>query len=304
MDRAPRLSQHDRPARVLLVVVIAAVLVVVGGVALLLGHRAAREAGAPTATSPGGSSASVDPRDPSLSLTVDAARKERAAQITSTFENSTLDLQYGFAEDIGDGRGITAGRAGFTSGTGDLLLMVRRYTELEPGNVLAKYIPALEKVDGSDSTAGLDGFTAAWAQAAKDPAQRRLQDDVVDELYFRPAMRMAEELGIRTPLGQAILWDTMIQHGSGGRNGTEAIIQDTLDEVGPVDGDEAAWLDAFLDARLHHLDRAYRDAENDADASSQSRIDALRSLVDSGNLAMNLPMEWEVYGTTFRLPED
>jgi hypothetical protein len=37
------------------------------------------------------------------------------AQITSTFENSTLELQYDYVENIGDGRGITAGRAGFTS---------------------------------------------------------------------------------------------------------------------------------------------------------------------------------------------
>ncbi|MPV88619.1 chitosanase [Georgenia ruanii] len=298
------MSRHDRPSRAhLVVVVIAALLVAGGGVALLLGYRAERESGAGSPSEPP-AGASVDPRDPSLSLTVDAARKARAAQITSTFENSTLDLQYGFAENIGDGRGITAGRAGFTSGTGDLLLVVRRYADLKPGNVLAKYIPALEEVDGSDSMAGLDGFAAAWGQAAKDPAQRRLQDEVVDELYFRPAMQMADELGIRTPLGQAILWDTMIQHGSGGANGTQAIIRDTLDDVGPVDDDEAAWLDAFLDARLHHLDHAYQDAETDADASSQSRIDALRSLLDSGNLAMNLPMEWDVYGTTFRLPED
>jgi hypothetical protein len=53
----------------------------------------------------------ADPSDPRLSLTVDAERKHRAAQITSTFENSTLELQYDYVENIGDGRGITAGRA-------------------------------------------------------------------------------------------------------------------------------------------------------------------------------------------------
>src|ERR671927_1439694 len=73
-----------------------------------------------------------DARDPRLSLTVDAERKHRAAQITSTFENSTLELQYDYVENVGDGRGVTAGRAGFTSATGDLLLVVRRYTEAKP----------------------------------------------------------------------------------------------------------------------------------------------------------------------------
>src|SRR3954449_672560 len=100
----------------------------------------------------------ADPGNPRLSLTVDAERKHRAAQITSTFENATLELQYDYVENIGDGRGITAGRAGFTSGTGDLLLLVRRYTEEVPDNPLARYIPALEAVDGTASQAGLDDF--------------------------------------------------------------------------------------------------------------------------------------------------
>src|SRR5688500_3627827 len=138
----------------------------------------------------------ADPSDPRLSLTVDAERKHRAAQITSTFENATLELQYDYAENIGDGRGITAGRAGFTSATGDLLLLVRRYTEMKPDNLLAPYIPALEAVEGSDSEAGLDGFADAWAEAAADPDQRQVQDDLVDELYFTPAMALADEVGI------------------------------------------------------------------------------------------------------------
>src|SRR3954453_127546 len=162
----------------------------------------------------------VDPRDPRLSLTVDAERKHRAAQITSTFENSTLELQYDYVENIRDGRGITAGRVGFTSATGDLLLLVQRYTKAKPDNALAPYIPPLTAANGTDSVNGLDGLADAWAEAADDPDFRRLQDQLVDELYFVPAMTMATDLGIETPLGQMIFWDTMIQHGAGGDDGT------------------------------------------------------------------------------------
>src|SRR3954452_19559494 len=209
----------------------------------------------------------VDPRDPRLSLTVDAERKHRAAQITSTFENSTLELQYDYVENIGDGRGITAGRAGFTSATGDLLLVVRRYVETKPDNVLAPYVPALEAVNGTDSVTGLGGFTDAWAVAAEDPDFQKLQDEMVDELYFNPAMTMAADLGIETPLGQLIIWDTMIQHGVGGNNGTWAIIKETQKDAGAVGRNEPAWLDAFLDARLRHLLRMYRATTEDADVS-------------------------------------
>ena len=234
------------------------------------------------------------------SLRHDADRKRRAAQITSTFENATTELQYAYAENIGDGRGITAGRAGFTSGTSDLLLVVSRYTKLRPDNPLARYLPALREVDGTGSVEGLDGFAVAWARAADDPVQRRVQDDLVDELYFDPAMAMAAETGVRTPLGQAIIWDTMIQHGSGGDNGTTAIIEETRSAIGSAAGKESRWLDTFLDVRLDHLRAMYADPADD-DWSSTSRIDALRSLLDGRRLNLDLPLTWEVYGTTFRL---
>jgi chitosanase len=257
-----------------------------------------RLSGQAPADSGADSARSVDPRDPRLSLTLDAQRKHRAAQLTSSFENATLELQYDYADNIGDGRGITAGRAGFTSATGDLLLLVQRYTETEPDNVLAPYIPALEEVEGTDSEDGLDGFTDAWAEAAEDPEQRKLQDDLVDELYFTPAMAIAADVGVETPLGQAIVWDTMIQHGAGGENGTRAIIAETREAAGDAGQDESGWLDVFLDVRLRHL----RDAYEDADESSESRVNALRSLVEAGDLALEPPLTWEVYGQTFSLP--
>jgi chitosanase len=249
-----------------------------------------------------GGAQSPDSSDSRSSLAVDPERKHRAAQITSSFENSTLELQYDYVENIGDGRGLTAGRAGFTSATGDLLLLVRRYSKVESDNVLVPYLPALEAVNGTDSVRGLDGFPDAWAEAAEDPEFRRLQDQLVDELYFDPAMRMAAEVGVETPLGQLIIWDTMIQHGAGGSDGTRAIIAETVKDVGAVGQSESAWLDAFLDARLRHLLRMYPATTKDADVSSESRVDALRSLVHGGNLALEPPLTWQVYGDEFRLP--
>jgi len=287
LNRTTRLSRRGAAAlAIIALVVLGAVAIIVGNWSTPNGHRGAELA---------------DPSDPRLSLSVDVERKYRAAQITSTFENSTLELQYDYVENIGDGRGITAGRAGFTSATGDLLLLIRRYTEAQPDNVLAPYIPALELVGDTDSEKGLDGFAEAWTDAAKDPDFQSLQDQLVDELYFVPAMTMAADLDIRTPLGQMVLWDTMIQHGVGGANGTWAIIEETERNVGPVGRNESAWLDAFLDTRLRHLFRMYRGATENADVSSQSRVDALRSLLQGGNLALEPPLTWKVYGDRFEL---
>ena len=53
----------------------------------------------------------------------------------------------GYAAELGDGRGVTFGRAGFTSGTSDGLLVVRRYADVAPANnTLARYLPVLRRL--------------------------------------------------------------------------------------------------------------------------------------------------------------
>ena len=66
----------------------------------------------------------------------------------------------------------------------------QHYTDRKPGNVLAKYLPALRKVNGTDSHAGLDpNFTKRLAKtAAEDPAFQQAQDDERDRVYFNPAV--------------------------------------------------------------------------------------------------------------------
>ncbi|MCZ9340506.1 chitosanase, partial [Streptomyces sp. TRM76130] len=85
-------------------------------------------------------------------------KKELAQQLVASADNSTLDWRslYGSIEDLGDGQGYTAGIAGFCTGTHDLLTLVERYTDDHPDNGLARYLPALREVDGTDSHEGLD----------------------------------------------------------------------------------------------------------------------------------------------------
>src|SRR5689334_6501084 len=75
----------------------------------------------------------------------DPAKKEIAMELVSSAENSSLNwkAQFGYIEDIHDGRGYTAGIIGFCTGTHDLLELVQYYTSVKPGNILAKYLPAL-----------------------------------------------------------------------------------------------------------------------------------------------------------------
>ncbi|MFG2323130.1 chitosanase [Streptomyces sp. NPDC048568] len=230
----------------------------------------------------------------------DPAKKEIAMQLVSSAENSSLDwkAQYRYIEDIGDGRGYTAGIIGFCSGTGDMLDLVELYSDRSPGNVLARYLPALRRVDGSDSHEGLDpGYPDDWRRAAGDPEFRRAQDDERDRVYFGPAVRQGKADGLRT-LGQFAYYDAIVMHGGGGdRLSFGSIRERALGRARPPaqGGDEVTYLHAFLDERVW----AMRQEEAHSDTS---RVDtAQRVFLDEGNLDLDPPLDWKVYGDSYHI---
>lgn len=229
------------------------------------------------------------------------AEKEFAQQLVASAENSTLNWReaYGYIEDIGDGQGYTAGVVGFCTGTHDLLTLVERYTRAHPGNGLARYLPALREVDGTDSHEGLDpGFTAAWRHEATLAAFRGAQDSERDRVYFGPAVRIAELDGLGT-LGQFLYYDAMVMHGPGtGGHSFHGLRERTLREADPPSegGDEKTYLGTFLDIRR----AAMKSGDPDRDTT---RVDtAQRRFLDEGNLGLRTPLEWKVYGETYRVP--
>ena len=230
----------------------------------------------------------------------DLAKKEIVMQIVCSAENSSLDwrAQYAYIEDIGDGRGYTAGIIGFCSGTGDMLEVIEEYTKRNIDNRLAVYLPALRQVNGSASHIGLDpDFVADWKAAATDPLFRAAQDKERDDAYFEPAVRLAKTDGLRV-LGQFAYFDAAVMHGTGpGETSLEGIRAAALKAAKPPaqGGDETAYLNAFLDARA----TAMRTEPAHADTS---RVDtAQRVFLQAGNLDLNLPLRWKVYGEPFKI---
>jgi chitosanase len=239
----------------------------------------------------------VSPATGSLAAGLDNPRKkEIALELVSSAENSTLAWrhEYGYIEDIGDGRGYTAGLVGFCSGTSDMLAVVEEYTRREPGNLLAAYLPALRTVDGSDSHAGLDpGFPAAWRAAARDPVFQKVQEDERDAMYFRPAVQLAKTDGLRA-LGQFAYFDAAVVHGV---SGLKTIRQAALSSArSPAQGgDEIGYLNAFLDARVKQM----RTEEAHIDTT---RVDtAQRLFLRRSNLDLTGPLSWQVYGDSYRI---
>ncbi|MFJ6215443.1 chitosanase [Streptomyces sp. NPDC092296] len=285
-----RVSPAIRPSgRVVRVLVAASVAACTASFALAGTGHATPVQGARSAAA---AAASVD-------LT-DAHKKDIAMQLVSSAENSSLDwkAQYKYIEDIDDGRGYTAGIIGFCSGTGDMLDLVQLYTDRAPGNVLAKYLPALRKVDGSDSHSGLDpNFTKDWRTAAADPVFQQAQNDERDRVYFDPAVQQAKADGLRA-LGQFIYYDAIVMHGPGNDKDSFGGIRKTAlgkAKTPAQGGDETAYLGAFLDARKAAMKR--EEAHSDT-----TRVDTeQRVFLQAGNLDLDPPLKWKVYGDSYSI---
>lgn len=234
--------------------------------------------------------------------------KLRADRLISVFENDTIEISYEYIENIHDGRGFTAGRAGFCTGTGDFLEVVSDYTKAYPANPLAKYLPRLQALAQahSDATTGLDGIEKAWAEEAKKSEFHAAQDAVVDRTYYGPAMDKAKTLGLALNLSKAELYDTIIQHGDGDDpDGLDAIIKRTNKAAKgtPATGvSETHWLDTFLKERKAVLKHATDRSTRAAWAQSTGRVDVFKKLLTQKNLDLVGPLKIHVNGGDTTVP--
>jgi chitosanase len=256
---------------------------------------------------PGPAGSSSDPANGSLKF--NSQQRLIADQFISIFENGTPEIQYGEAENIGDGRGITAGRAGFTSATGDMRIVIEQYTKIKPGNSLEVYLGELKRLEdlryksgdirGSASTGNLGGLIEAWHENAQDPSFRKIQDEVVDELYYLPAVEKAKNIGAKNPLTLLSLYDANIMHGE---SGLDELIEETTRRTGnlsPKNGsDEISWLKNFNKYRKDVMltDSTWKFAV--------ARVIELEDLTASQNFQLDpFEMVIEVYGDeTHNLP--
>ena len=271
---------------------------------VLIGTLGAASVAALVITTPAFSSAAPAPVAGASVLAVGdlsaPAKKEIAMKLVSSAENSSLDwkAQYKYIEDIGDGRGYTAGIIGFCSGTGDMLELVEAYTNSVPDNPLAKYLPALRKVNGTDSHAGLgSAFESAWKQAAATTAFQTAQNNERDRVYFNPSVNQGKADGLSN-LGQFAYYDAIVMHGPGTSSDSFGGIRKSAMQKAKTPaqgGDEATYLKAFFAARKVIM----KQEEAHADTS---RVDTEQlKFLNEGNFDLHTPLKWKVYGDSYTI---
>lgn len=226
------------------------------------------------------------------------AQRVRVDKLISEFENSTPVIQYCYIEALDDGRGYTAGRAGFTSATGDLLEVAQMYTDEVPDNPLADLLPRLRELarEESGSLEGLESLPDAWRATCDDSRQRAIQDEVVNREYYRPAVREWRTRKLRRPLSLAAIYDAEIQHGGGeDPDGVPAMLKRAAKRAGgtPARGgvSETKFLRAFIRTRKATLAHAYDPDTRAAWAETTERADVWMQLLRTGQWRLRSPIK-------------
>ena len=175
--------------------------------------------------------------------------------IVSVFETGRPNGDPSAVVVLEDGAGISYGVHQGTDKSGALDAIVSRY--IAEGGALAvelsAYLPHL--VENRSITAGA---RAEWVRdlmdvlrrAGADPIMRQAQDDVFEEGYWLPAVRIAKRLGLVEPLSMAVIYDTTIHSGPAGVDRIRPRFRALPPSRG---GAERAWTRAYVIARRDWL---------------------------------------------------
>jgi len=218
--------------------------------------------------------------------------------LTCIPENDTVSFVYNYAENIKDGRGITFGIIGFTSGTFDGTELLELVAQKDPDHYLCKYIPAFKHIDSLhedgkiDDVTGLENFIADFNQYGNDEVVKEAQLELLDELYWDPAMEIADDFGIELNITKGQMYDASVRHGA---SGAREIAERTNAAIGePADGtDEIEWLKHYFVERKKYYE------EEDGETGVIERIDILyQGILDSGNYDLVPPFNVKCYGSS------
>lgn len=210
-------------------------------------------------------------------------QKQTVQSIVNVFETSQVRGDYGKVTLIaGDTGHLTFGRSQTTLGSGNLAQLVQRYCAIAGARFqtrLSAYLPRLAARDTSlDAETKLHNLLRA---SADDPVMRDSQDAFFEDVYWQPAARSAQRLGIATALGTAVVYDSFVQ------GSWQTIKKRTDQRVGTLAAiGETAWVSGYVTTRRDWLASHPR-----ADLrATVYRMDAFRRLIDQGYWNLDLPL--------------
>jgi hypothetical protein len=145
-------------------------------------------------------------------------QKETARAILNVFETGRVRGDYsGIAVIKGDSGHLSYGRSQAALGSGTLFELINEYCAQPNAQFAVDLREFLGRLQQKDITLDTDQrFRTLLKDAAnQDPVMRLTQDQFFNSRYLAPACRAAEALGITSPLGQTVVYDSHIQGGWG-----------------------------------------------------------------------------------------
>lgn len=212
-----------------------------------------------------------------------ATQKKTAEAIVNIFETGEVLGDYSQVTLIaGDTGHLTFGRSQTTLGSGNLHGLLQRYCAnagARFGERISVCLPdCAARKETLDTDLKLHNILRA---SADDPVMRDTQDAFFYEVYWRPAARAAERLGIGSPLGVAVVYDSFV-HGS-----WKALAGRVTREAGDVAAaGERPWITAYVATR-----RAWLAGHPRADLrATVYRMDAFQRLIEQAYWGLDLPL--------------
>lgn len=218
-----------------------------------------------------------------MKAVINAIEKQTAEAIVNIFETGTVLGDYGNVTVIpGDTGHLTFGRSQTTLGSGNLAILLQRYCDNASARFATRLSPFLPrfiaKDIGLDTEKHLHNILRATAD---DPVMRETQDTFFDTVYWQPAERAAKRLGVTSPLGITVVYDSTV-HGSWTR--MRDLTTRSAGDIATIG--EQAWIAAYIQTRRHWLaNNSRRDLR-----PTVYRMDALQRLIDLGQQDLPLPL--------------
>ena len=192
---------------------------------------------------------------------------------------------YNFIQNIHDGRGFTVSIVGFCTGTGDFIQVLQNLQQINPSHTLVKYVDTVKDKTGDD-TSGLEGLEDDVKKIGNEDHQfNKAVWNVIQTLYWDPAIDFCDKRGMKSALAKYIVYDTLLNIGS-------------LDAFQNIPGkDEKEKISSFLDIKHNQLQSGKFGSSDD----SQNRVGMQKKLLSDGNFDLKTPMHVQCYGEEFDL---
>ena len=191
-------------------------------------------------------------------MQLEANQKQLIQRIINVFETGSPEGDYSTISIFKDGphniRQITYGRSQTTE-YGNLRKLVNDY--VNAGGLFSQQLQPFAEQVGSTPLTDNAEFKSLLRRAGKeDPVMRTTQDKFFDDVYFRPAMKWADDHGFTQPLSGLVIYDSIIHSGS-----ILWVIRNKFSASPPsAGGDERTWISEYVNARHKWLGTHHRPA--------------------------------------------